>query len=407
MRYVKQSYYDDFKCIADKCPDTCCAGWQIVIDEESLGKYEDCIRMQEKCNSKEVHNDTNAVLAGLLSKGTDLGEGCFKQCEGRCAMLNEKNLCNLIIAGGEDWLCETCKKYPRHIEEFDGIREMSLSLSCPVAAEIMLKSEEKMQFLITEDEKADPLEDEFEDFDFLLYTQLEDAREVLFSIVQNRALPIENRMALIMQMAKEMQECLDEARLFDMEDVIGKYAKEKTCILTENSSTEVPAGEEDFRTAGNEALNVEKRFQYLKVNFELFYELERLRPEWSEVADATKETLYAGESERYLPIYNAFEKEFVTGFGKKRWGIFLEQILMFFLYTYFCGAVYDDCIYSKVGMAVFSATYIQEFVMCAWYLNDKKMDFEECIRIAYRYAREVEHSDENIIALEEWLLERM
>ena len=33
-------YYRKFRCTADKCPDTCCAGWQIVIDEETLEKLE-------------------------------------------------------------------------------------------------------------------------------------------------------------------------------------------------------------------------------------------------------------------------------------------------------------------------------------------------------------------------------
>lgn len=386
MRYVKQTYYDEFKCIADKCPDTCCAGWQIVIDEATLAKYEGC---------EEVANTI------------DWQEGCFKQYHRRCAMLNDRNLCDLIIAKGEDWLCDTCKRYPRHIEEFDGVREMSLSLSCPVAAEMILRSEEKMQFVVTEDEDADPLEDEFEDFDFLLYTQLEDAREVLFSIVQNRKLPMEQRLTVVLQMAKEMQECLDEERLFDMEDVIGKYAGEKTGILTEKNNTDMSVDEEGFQATCHGMLKGEKRFLYLKENFEVFYELERLRPEWSKVVDLTKETLYAGDYAQYTHIYNAFENGFVTSFGKKRWEIFGEQILMFFLYTYFCGAVYDDCIYSKVGMAVFSATYIQEFIMCAWYLAGEKIEFEECIRMAYRYAREVEHSDENLIALEEWLLERI
>ena len=54
-------------------------------------------------------------------------------------MLNDRNLCDLVIEKGEDWLCETCSRYPRHVEEFEGLREWSLSLSCPVAAEIMLK----------------------------------------------------------------------------------------------------------------------------------------------------------------------------------------------------------------------------------------------------------------------------
>ena len=38
MLIVKPDYYNEFKCIAENCPDTCCAGWQIVIDEESMKK---------------------------------------------------------------------------------------------------------------------------------------------------------------------------------------------------------------------------------------------------------------------------------------------------------------------------------------------------------------------------------
>ena len=39
MRYIKPHYYDKFSCLADQCPDTCCAGWAIMIDEESLKYY--------------------------------------------------------------------------------------------------------------------------------------------------------------------------------------------------------------------------------------------------------------------------------------------------------------------------------------------------------------------------------
>ena len=39
MRYLKPHFYDQFTCTAGDCPDTCCAGWQIVIDEDSLERY--------------------------------------------------------------------------------------------------------------------------------------------------------------------------------------------------------------------------------------------------------------------------------------------------------------------------------------------------------------------------------
>ena len=39
MRYLKPHYYDKFVCTAGDCPDSCCAGWQIMIDETSLERY--------------------------------------------------------------------------------------------------------------------------------------------------------------------------------------------------------------------------------------------------------------------------------------------------------------------------------------------------------------------------------
>ena len=39
MLYTIPDYYKEFTCIADRCEDTCCAGWQIVIDKKSLAKY--------------------------------------------------------------------------------------------------------------------------------------------------------------------------------------------------------------------------------------------------------------------------------------------------------------------------------------------------------------------------------
>ena len=63
MRYIKPDYYDKFQCVADKCPDTCCAGWQIMIDEESLERY------------GAVKGDFGKRLINSI----DWQEGCFYQ----------------------------------------------------------------------------------------------------------------------------------------------------------------------------------------------------------------------------------------------------------------------------------------------------------------------------------------
>ena len=76
MLYTYPDYYERFKCVAGECEDTCCAGWQIVIDEESLEKYKKITKGKDK--------------------RIDFKEGVFKQdIERRCAFLNSDNLCDM------------------------------------------------------------------------------------------------------------------------------------------------------------------------------------------------------------------------------------------------------------------------------------------------------------------------
>ena len=55
MQITFPSYYKKFSCIADACPDTCCAGWQIMIDDKSLSKY----RHFQGSFRNRLHNDIN------------------------------------------------------------------------------------------------------------------------------------------------------------------------------------------------------------------------------------------------------------------------------------------------------------------------------------------------------------
>jgi lysine-N-methylase len=134
MQITKPTFYKEFSCIAGACPDTCCAGWQIMIDEKSLQKY----RRFKGPFRNRLHNDI------------DWKEHSFCQYDKRCAFLNEDNLCDIYSEAGKDMLCDTCQKYPRHIEEFEGLREYSLSLSCPEAARIFLSHKEKITFFTRE-----------------------------------------------------------------------------------------------------------------------------------------------------------------------------------------------------------------------------------------------------------------
>ena len=153
MLYTIPDYYKEFHCIADKCEDTCCAGWQIVIDKETLNKY------------KKIKGDFRKRM--FLS--VDWLQGTFRQDkEKRCAFLNENNLCDLYLNQGEEGFCKTCREYPRHTEEFEGVREITLSISCPEVARILMSRKDKVTFISYERDG----EEEFEDFDPFLFSIL-------------------------------------------------------------------------------------------------------------------------------------------------------------------------------------------------------------------------------------------
>ena len=379
MRYLKPHYYDKFVCTAADCPDTCCAGWQIMIDEDSLDRY-----------GKE-----SGEFGKRLRNSIDWEEECFYQNNSRCAFLNDKNLCDLYKELGPDALCDTCRMYPRHTEEYEGIRELSLSLSCPEAARIMLSCKDPVRFLEEETEE----EDDFEEFDFMMFSQLEDTRDVLFSVIQDRKIPLTLRMAVSEQLAQSYQICMEEGREFDIDELL------RDCLRHQKENTLQEFVTKCFSEKGVDAASFHQ-WEKQKEELQVLRRLERLRPTWDKVLDDADRWLYQENEENYRQICEEFHRMYgALSNHKEEWENLGEQLLMFFVYTYFCGAVYDDMVCSKMELALFSVRWIQEFLITRWLENGKQLSMQDVEQISCWYAREIEHSDDNLNALEDWLFE--
>lgn len=373
MLYVIPDYYKKFQCIADKCEDTCCAGWQIVADKKSLKKY----KAVKGSYRKKLH------------AGVNWRQGTFHQDkEKRCAFLNDNNLCEMYIHLGKESLCKTCRLYPRHIEEFEGVREISLSVSCPEVARILLNQSEKVRFLSKENEK----EEEYEDFDPFLYSELLDARDVMFELLQNRDLPVKVRAGLVYGIAHDMQKRVDRQELFSCSEVLEKY---KSSAAENFVRGKICANEKDPA----------KIFGFYKEMFHNLYRLELLKEDWNYQLLEVEEHLYSKESPmEYQKITEAFyqwveEREF-------SWEIQKEQLLVYFIYTYFCGAVYDGEILAKAQMAILMVDMLEEMLKARWLRNENMLDMEDVIELTYRFSREVEHSDLNLKKLESLMPEK-
>ena len=298
-------------------------------------------------------------------------------------------------------LCDTCRKYPRHIEEFEGLREYSLSLSCPEAARIFLSHRNKISFVTQE---VPSKEETYEEFDYFLFTALMDTRDYLFSIIQDRSVPVKLRCQKLLVCAHDFQLALDKNELFQWEDIRARHersgftaefqAKVRSWTagkgVTTNKDTDVMASDSNFRNCDSASLELRKQIWQTVIP-----QMEVLRPGWHEYLEETLVPLYDGDFAEEPDIY----KSFITAYPD--WEIQEEQLLLYWIYTYFCGAVYDGRIFAKVKMAIVCTFMIHDLAVGTYLKNGGSFSFDEMVSICYRFSRELEHSDLNLNKFEE------
>ena len=170
MKLFAPKYYRDFACIADKCRHSCCVGWEIDIDGETLPKYAalDCDYAENIRASIEQGDVPHFRI------GTD----------GRCAHLDDRGLCRIISNIGECALCEICREHPRFYHTSAARREVGLGLCCEEACRIVLSSDCYGEFI--EIGEADGAENC--DFDATAH------RARIYSIISNRDMPYTDRL---------------------------------------------------------------------------------------------------------------------------------------------------------------------------------------------------------------------
>ncbi len=128
MQEFYPDYYKNFKCVANRCPDSCCWGWDVVVDEKS----------------EKFYNSVKGKFGDKIRKVTvtdEDGDRIFTLNNKRCPFWNTDELCDIYINLGEENLCETCKKFPRITMDYESFTEYTLSLACPEAARLILNED--------------------------------------------------------------------------------------------------------------------------------------------------------------------------------------------------------------------------------------------------------------------------
>ena len=186
--------FKNFKCKANMCTDTCCIGWGIDIDKDTLLFY------------KNYKGDFSLKL----EEGIDFNKGEIKMnSDKRCPFLNENNLCDIILNLGKEHISYICKNHPRFFNEFDTHKETGYGLCCEEALSLLLLNEVNLP-----DIKCDsPL--------FYL-------REKLFLIIKRKDLNLNEKFYYFLDIICGAEDCI----LFgdDLIDFLDSYNFEKKKI---------------------------------------------------------------------------------------------------------------------------------------------------------------------------------
>jgi lysine-N-methylase len=123
---VTARYLRRFRCIAERCEDTCCAGLRIPLTKDDLER---------------------------LSKGLADGQlhvvqhdGALRQkADGTCVLLGADNLCSAQTRGGEAALPGACAMFPRVLTRVGSAVELSGTLACPELTRLLLADEDALE----------------------------------------------------------------------------------------------------------------------------------------------------------------------------------------------------------------------------------------------------------------------
>ncbi|MGV1064899.1 flagellin lysine-N-methylase [Clostridium perfringens] len=438
MKVRVPNYFNEFKCIASECEDTCCAGWEIVIDDETHKRYE------------KVEGEFGEILRSKIVKSD--GENIFLLNNGNCSFLNEKKMCEIYINLGEEHLCYTCQQFPRYTEEFLDLKEVGLSLSCPEAARIILRRAENTTFNLSEEDNCEnEIKEELEDDLSLSYeninpsnctlgecsnskynenresfnlsesenrqclnlknsedmegnnsevdsfTEEEDyldegideevlsefleCRNIVFNIIERNDLDLGTKAALALEFVKEVQNKIDLGDMDEIPELMEEYRDE-------NFINTLIKELESFK--GKESLKHKNLCEYLKV-YKSIKHINSNDPLGLEKASKC----FEGNEEFYLRKHKEFNEYYKENLYK------FKNILVYFIFRYFMKAIFDYDASAKIKLAIISTLMIKELAVVRFIENNNEFTEEDMVEVSRIYSKDIEHSDENIENLQE------
>ncbi|ATB50637.1 flagellin lysine-N-methylase [Corallococcus macrosporus] len=197
MTATAPRYMTRFRCLAEACEDTCCAGLVVLVSEPRLQRLKQAVAGTPDAERVEsfVRKEPDA------SPGDDAV--IAKREDGHCVFLDARKTCSLHRAYGEAALPDACATFPRVATRWAHGLEVTGSLACPEVARLCLLAEDGVDPVpVAEDlalrpENARALSGAGED---AWPRHAEAVRATALSVLQRRELPFAARLFALGQL---------------------------------------------------------------------------------------------------------------------------------------------------------------------------------------------------------------
>lgn len=361
-------YYEEFSCIASRCKDSCCAGWEIDIDDESYEYY------------RSVEGTFGDRLRESMFVAEDGGYRFKLKGPKRCAMLNDNNLCDLYTALGEEALCEVCTEYPRFSLVYGQVEQKALSLSCEEVGRILFGRTEPEQLI--DIELPGDCEDDEEDPQYVAF--MEWVQKEAVAILQNRELSITERTREFLAWCDRVQTIINYSQAKDDLSILEAWKNQ-------DADREIREWEQK-NIEGKEKPARNLSYEDFCDRFEIFLDMEELDEEWINTKAEFEQIYHEDTYEKLLLAYLNSKDYSELGY---------EHLLVYFVYRYLMNAVYDYDILSYAKMIVVATLVVRDMDAARFQRNGGSFTMFDRIDVARIFSKEVEHSEGNAEDLKE------
>ena len=206
---------------------------------------------------------------------------------------------------------------------------------------------------------------------------LEQVQTEAIAILQNRSLPIEERMRQYLSYLTWIQNKINRTNV---------DAGESLAYTDEELAEDIPVGDFVILTTAYE--------QYA-TRMDIFDELEVLDEEWENVKAEMKDKL---SSSTYNDFFHAFSN------SASYLEVDYENLLVYFTFRYFMNSFYNLDVLSYGKLAVVFTLMIRDMDMLRYENNGGAFSRADRVDTARIFSKEVEHSEENVEYVREELM---